>query len=82
MWAVVWRLRSMLTIGPGAAVFEHALGAVAERNDQQSFGTGRDACGQAVHLGVIHCLLRDVAAYPRVHDARAVDAEQDAQTGL
>lgn len=42
--------------GPRAAVFEHALGAVAERNDQQSFGTGRDACGQAVHLGVIHCL--------------------------
>ena len=31
---------------------------------------------------IVERLLRDVAAYPRVHDARAVDAEQNAVTGI
>lgn len=68
--------------GSGTAVAEHPFGSVAERYDQHSFGACRHACGQPVHLRVVERLLRDIAAYPRIHDARAVDAEQNAVTGI
>ena len=68
--------------GTRAAVAQHMLGAVAEGDHQQAVRPDGDALGQAVHRGVVERLLRDVAAHPRVHDARAVDAEQDAVAGL
>jgi len=68
--------------GTRAAVAQHTLGAVAEGDHQQAVRPDGDALGQAVHRGVVERLLRDVAAHPRVHDARAVDAEQDAVAGL
>lgn len=67
---------------PGQRLQSIRFGSVAEGNDQHSFGACRDACGQPVHLRVVERLLRDIAAYPRIHDARAVDAEQNAVTGI
>ena len=63
-------------------VLQHALGSVAERQDGEAVSADRGLGRQLVHGGVGEALGHYVAAHPGIQDAGAVDAEQDAQTGV
>ena len=59
-------------------VAQHTFGTVAEGQHHNAVRTDGGRGGKAVHGGIIERLLHHIAAYPRIHYARTVDAEQDA----
>ena len=59
-------------------VTQHTFGTVAEGQHHNAVRTNGGRGGKVVHGGIIERLLHHIAAYPRIHYARTVDAEQDA----
>ena len=63
-------------------VLEHTLGTIAEWDDAEAFGSYGNAFSQVIHLAVADAFGSDGALHPSVEDARAVDAKENAQTGV
>ena len=62
-------------------VLQHTLRSVAKGDDRHTFSSDRGFGCDIVHLGIAYALGGDGALAPRIENARAVDAEQHAQTG-
>ena len=67
---------------PWSVVLEHALSPIAKGQYGKPVGTDGHRGGYIVHLIIGYCRRQDVASQPRVQYARAIDAEEHAETSM
>ena len=79
--AVTVEVDAMETATRGS-VSEHAFSTVSKGKDADSAAADRRFLGEGVHAGVAHAVEGDVAPYPGIENARAVDAEQHSQAWI
>ena len=63
-------------------VLQHTLRTVPKRQDADACTANRSLCSQLIHIIVRDAFGSNGALHPRIENARTVDAQQDAQTGL